>query len=239
MIKWSVAEFRRVLDPLKCWLWKGALKGCVLESSVTKCLRVSNFRNKVAMTIIFFFKMFKIWCRFQKWKKKKFKNFFRFSSKCIWNGSCKFSQPWTGYLPSVVNVLPNIPKISPNTRGNIFRINFPENNKRTWEKGSHGNITRSSDAFTCWLSTPILKRCSWESFLTNIFTVSNFGNALAMTIIFSFKMFKICYRIQKWNKKFRKCFGFSANCIWIGSCIFSQRWTGYFPSVVSVLTNTP
>ena len=72
-----------------------------------------------------------------------------------------------------------------------------------WDFGS------SWDAFSCWLPKPFLKWCSWESFLTKIFRVCNFRNTLAMTIIFSFKIFKIVCRIQKSNKKFRKSFLFS------------------------------
>ena len=39
---------------------KGILKRCFLESELTKSLTVCNFRNKVGMTTIFFFKMFKM-----------------------------------------------------------------------------------------------------------------------------------------------------------------------------------
>ena len=34
-------------------------------------------------------------------------------------------------LLSGVNVLTNTPKISPKTRGDIFQINFPKNDKKT------------------------------------------------------------------------------------------------------------
>ena len=53
-----------------CWLSKVVLKHCFLESGLTKSFTACKFRNKKAMTIIFFLKMFKIWCRFQKWEKK-------------------------------------------------------------------------------------------------------------------------------------------------------------------------
>ena len=151
--------------------------------------------------------MFKIWCRFKKWKKNSEK-VFCFSDNCIWIGSCKFSQPGTGDLPSAVNVLTKMPKISPNTRGDIFQNNFAENFKWKWSNRSQGDFASSWDAFTCWWPKPVLKRCSWESFLTRIFTVSLFGNILVTTIIFSYKMFKILCRIQKWNEKWRKGFSF-------------------------------
>ena len=70
----------------------------------------------------------------------------------------------------------------------------------SWKLGS------ICDAFICWLAKPFLKRCSWESFLTKIFTVCNFENILAITIIFSFKMVKLWCRFQKCNKKLKKKF---------------------------------
>ena len=47
------------------------VKGCsetvfFLESKLTKSFTVFYYRNKVAITIIFFSKMFKIWYKFQK-----------------------------------------------------------------------------------------------------------------------------------------------------------------------------
>ena len=55
-------------------LSKGFLNRCFLKSGLTNFFPVCNFRNKVAIRIIFFFKMFKIWCIFQKWNKKVWKN---------------------------------------------------------------------------------------------------------------------------------------------------------------------
>ena len=47
-----------------------------------------------------------------------------------------------------------------------------------------------------------------ETFYKSTFLkmLKNMINTLAMTITFSFKMFKIWCRFQKWNKKLRKCF---------------------------------
>ena len=68
--KCSHADFTTFWDPLTCWLSKCVLKQCFLESSLTKSFKACSFRNKVAMTIIIFSKMFKISCRFHKWIKK-------------------------------------------------------------------------------------------------------------------------------------------------------------------------
>ena len=69
------ADFTRVCDPLTCWQSEGVLERCFLKSGLTTFFTFCNFRNKVGMAIIFFFKMFKIWCRFQKWNKKIGKNY--------------------------------------------------------------------------------------------------------------------------------------------------------------------
>ena len=73
----------------------------------------------------------------------------------------------------------------------ILQINFPENDEKTWQKRSDGDLASILDAFTCWLSKRVLKERFLESGLTKIFTVSSFLNTLAMTIILFFKMFKI------------------------------------------------
>ena len=69
------ADFSRIWDSLKYWQSKGVLKTFFLESGLTKSFTDCNFRNKAAMTIIIFSKMFKIWCRFQKWIKEIRKSF--------------------------------------------------------------------------------------------------------------------------------------------------------------------
>ena len=129
---------------------------------------------------------------------------FLFPDNCIWIGSWKFLQSWTGYFPLVVNVLTNTPKTSPNTRRHIFQSNFAENEKKTWEKHSHEEFASIWEAFICLL----WKRRFLESGLTKSFTVCNLGHTLVLANIFSFKMFKIRRSFQKWNRKLRKSFSF-------------------------------
>ena len=89
------------------------------------------------------------------------------------------------------------------------------------------------------MSNRVLNRCFLESVLIKIFTIFNFGNTLAMSIMFYFKMFKLSCRFQKWNKKLRKIFFFADNCICIGRCKFPQHSTGCLPSAVNVFTSIP
>ena len=109
--------------------WKGVLKWCFLESGLNMSFTVGNFRKKVTMTITFFFKMFKIWFKFQKWNKISEKAFC-FKDNCIWIGAGKFSQSGTGYLSLAVNVLGNSHKIQHITEGDISKSGFPRMMKK-------------------------------------------------------------------------------------------------------------
>ena len=116
---WSMcydADFTRVWDPLTCWLSRGVLTWCFLKSGLTKSFTVCNFQKKVAMTIIFFFKMFEIWSRFQKWT-KQWEKVFGLKDNCIWIENDKFSQSRTGYLSVEVNMLRNTATIYHGTKG--------------------------------------------------------------------------------------------------------------------------
>ena len=198
VLSWRFRKYLRdfhMLTVKVCW------KRPFLESDLTELFTVRKFGNAVAMTIIFFFKMYKIWCSFRKWKKQSSKSFsvfrylhldwefenltilnnifitwsqcltkiftfcnfgntlamtiilflkrlkfdvdsgnvtrdwekvFRFSDNCIWIGSGKFWQSWTGYLSSAENVLTNTHKNSPNSRGDTFQINFLGNDEKAW-----------------------------------------------------------------------------------------------------------
>ena len=93
------------------WLSKEIPKRLFLESDLTKFLTVCYFGNILAMTMIIFKKIFKIWWKFKKNNKKLGKSF-RFQDNCVWIDNGKFSQSGTGYLSSGANVLTNTSKIS-------------------------------------------------------------------------------------------------------------------------------
>ena len=127
MIKALSWRFASNWDTFTCWLSKDVPKRGFSQSGMTKFFTVCNFGNILAMTIILFFKMFKIFCRLQKWNKQLI---FCFSDNCICIGNCKFSQSSTGYLPSAVNELTKTWKILRNTRWGIFQINFSQNDAK-------------------------------------------------------------------------------------------------------------
>ena len=106
----SFADFAGLWDSLTCWLSKQFLKRCFLKSGLTKSFRVWNFRNKVAMTIIFFSKSLKFDVDSRK-ETKKSEKIVGCKDNCTWIGFDKFTQSRTRYLSLAVNVLRNAPKI--------------------------------------------------------------------------------------------------------------------------------
>ena len=78
-------------------------------------------------------KMFKIWCGFQKWS-RKFRNIFSFLDNFIWIGCVKFSLLPREYLSSAVNVLTQSHKISGVTKRNFSQLCVPHSNgKIRWK----------------------------------------------------------------------------------------------------------
>ena len=170
---------------------------------------------------------------------KKLRKTFSFSDNCICIGNCKISQSSTGYLASAVNVLRNTAKISRNSPGDIIQINFSQNDKNTRWNSSHGDFASIWDTFTCCLSNRDPKGCFLQGGLSKFSAVCNFGNTLAMTIIFFFtKCLKFDLDSRNGIKSLEKFFRLSDNSIWIGSGTLSQSSTGYLPSAVTLLTNT-
>ena len=121
-------------------MWKLVLKRRFLDSALAEIFTVCNSDIHQRWQTSFFPKCLKFDVDSRNWI-KNWEKVYCFSDNCIWIGSCKFSQPWTGYLPSAVTVLTNTSKISPNTRGEIFQINFNENDEKTWLKPSHGDFS--------------------------------------------------------------------------------------------------
>ena len=122
----------RILDVFTSWLSKRVLKRRFLGSGLSNFSTVPNFGNTLALWQSSFVSKclkFDVDCRngTKNWEK-----LFYFLDNCIWIGSGKFSQSWTRYLSSAVNVLTNTPKTSPITRGDISQINAHENEEKTW-----------------------------------------------------------------------------------------------------------
>ena len=203
----SHVDFASSWEAVTCWLPKPVLKRCPWINVLTKIFTVCNFGNTSAMTIIFSLKMFKISCRIKKWNKKLRKSFgleiigFEFGV-----GNFHNLEQDTRIRKSVCKQIPLRFHL---TLGETFSKSTSLRIIKKLHKSSLMAICQPFvDVFTCWLPKPLLKRCSLESFLTKIFTFCSFGNTLAMTIIFSFKTFKIWCRFQRSNKNSSKSFSF-------------------------------
>ena len=135
------------------------------------------------MAIIFFFKMFKIWYRFQKWKKTMRKNS-SFSRQLHLNRGEEIHA-----IPNRIFVIGSQcvtkhPKISHITKGDIFKIKVPQSDEKIWWKCSHEGFASVWDPLTRWLSKGVIEPCFLESYPTKFFTFGNFWNKVGMAIIF-------------------------------------------------------
>ena len=129
-------------------------------------LTVCNFGNTLAITIIFFLKMFlKVYVDCINVTKNR-ENFFCFYNNCIIIRNCKFPQSWKGYLSSAVNVLTNTPKISKFNKGDIFQLISAQSNQKIWQRGFHADFPSVWHPLTCWLPKDFVKPRFLESGLT-------------------------------------------------------------------------
>ena len=129
--KRSHGDFASIWEAFTCWLSKRVLKRRFLERALSKFFTICKFGNTLALTINIWFKRFKIWCRFQKWN-KKFRKTFSFYRKLHLNWELEILTLLNRILPIRSQCLTNTPKISPNAGGDIFAINFPDNDEQTW-----------------------------------------------------------------------------------------------------------
>ena len=91
--------------------------------------------------------------------------------------------------------------------------------------------------FTCCFAKNRMKLDFFEIWLTTFFWVHNVGNTATMKVILLLKMFKILSSFQNCRNKFRKCFFFWDNCIWIGCLKLSLLRRENLSSAVNMLTN--
>ena len=86
------------------------------------------FREYISFEGLFFFKMLKIWSRYQKFD-LDIRLFICFSDICIGIGCIKLSLLTRKYLSSVVNLLTNSPKIFYITKTDFSRLNLTHNDQ--------------------------------------------------------------------------------------------------------------
>ena len=176
-------------------------------SGVTNTWTVANFGNTLAMRIFFFLKMFKIWWRFHKWNKKPRKSFL-FLRLLDLN---KDRQILTIRNRILVIGSPCVNKQHHDFKYQSGRY-FPNYFSSQWWKNMlillSLRFTSIWNHLTSWLSKDALRQCWIVSGVAKRYKVANLGNTLAMKIFFFLEIFKIWWRLHKWNKKPRKCFFF-------------------------------
>ena len=151
---------------------------------------VRSFKNIQPLRIIFLKKKFKIWLRFQKWK-KQWGIPFPFSHICIWIGCVKLSLIRKEYLSSLVNVLINSPKIFCITKRDFSQLNLTHSDQLVWWRSHHTDINGVWNQLPCYLLKVLVKSAILDIYLNTFFAVRNFGNIWALVVIFFLKMSKI------------------------------------------------
>ena len=120
------------------------------------------------------------------------------------------------YLSSWVHNLSNSLKTSDTTKIEFFELKFFQIDKKIWQNYCREDFSSVSEHLTCWLSISVLSQGFLGIYITTLFAGHNFGNKLAMRVIFVFKTFKIWCTFQKFGKTWQIFFGFGDNRIWIG-----------------------
>ena len=85
---------------------------------------VRNFGNTKSMRMIFFFKILKIYCKYQKCSKKFRKKKINFWDICIWIGIVKLSWLTTRFFSSAANVLTSSRNICHVNKRNVSQLNW-------------------------------------------------------------------------------------------------------------------
>ena len=99
------------------------------------------------MKLIFFFKVFKILCRF--WDIKKIPdNAFDILDNCIWTCCGKISQLSWQYIGSSVKVLKDSPKAWDLTKRDVFVLGLSEINGKVGQKHHHADFRSAMETLT-------------------------------------------------------------------------------------------
>ena len=101
----------------------------------------------------------------------------------------------------------------------------------------NGNLPNGN--LPTWLSKGLLESDFLDIYLTTFFGICNFGNTLAMRVIFSWKCSKFYRHFKNAEKNSEKAFSFLDNCIWIGCVNLSLLGRENLWPAVNVFTNSP
>ena len=114
------------------------------------------FTNKSATRLFFFFKMFKIWCKFQKFT-REVQKYFQFWIKLYLSRLCQtltFTE--REYLSAGVNTLTNSLKISDATKTKFFELKLFQSDQKIRQSDCRKDLSSLLDHLTCWPSVNVL-----------------------------------------------------------------------------------
>ena len=137
-----------------------------------------------------------------------------------------------------MNVLKNSLKILHITRRDFFKLDSFFSHQWVSKRCRRLDLKRVLALLQSCLLKDNVKRRFSSIYLTTFFEVRNFGNTLAMSVIFFSKELKMQCKFQKLRKKLRKLFDFWDNCIWISCIKLSLLRREYLSLAVNILTKS-
>ena len=131
MVKVLSGRFYLCLEPFNLLTVEDVLRRRWIVSGVTKPWTVANFGNTLAMTIIFFWKMFEMWWRFHKWNKNS-RKFFFFLRELDFNRERQILTIRNRILVIGSPCVNKNPMNSNFNQGDIFQIISPHSDEKIW-----------------------------------------------------------------------------------------------------------
>ena len=157
MIKLLCCRFQQCLGRLFMFLVEGSSEtGHFLHLS-NYLFGVPNFETTKGLRVTFFFKMFKIWVRFEKCRKRRRKSLF-FWDNCILICVVKLSLLRTEYFSLAANVLRSCPKNWQPNKRDFFQLNLFSSDQLIWLKWCDAHFNSAWARFACCLSRGPPKR---------------------------------------------------------------------------------
>ena len=111
--------------------------------------------KKSTMRFIFFFKMFKIWCRFQKWR-NGLENILGVAENCIWIDFVKHSLLPRENTCHLFSMLTNSLQISDTTKTKFFEQKLFQSDQKLLQNYCRLDLDSVLDPLTCWLYISVL-----------------------------------------------------------------------------------
>ena len=116
---------------------------------------------------------------------------FCFWENWIWTDCVRLSLLGREYLSSAGNVWRNSLKILHINKRDFFKLNCLWSDQYTWQRRQRSDLNSVLARLPCCLLKGTVKRQFLDIYLRMFFGVRNFGNTLAMTVIFFLEMSRI------------------------------------------------